>query len=90
MEKKHCKNVNFGPILEKVIFLKWKLKTGLNELLKCPKFKKKFKREHTANFCFCPSNVSQNLAGKIRWQEKYLHIVTNSAHNIGANTDEYP
>ena len=60
----------------KLIFLKWKWKTGLNGSIKCPKFEKKFKRERTANFYFCPSNVSHNLGWKNQMKEKYLHFVT--------------
>ena len=58
---------------------------------KCPKFEKKFERERTANFYFCPSNVSNNLGRKTRWKEKCLHIVTRIPLTMsGANTDEYP
>ena len=43
------------------------------------KFEKKFERERTANFCFCPSIVSHNL------------VVTRIPLTMsGANTDEYP
>ena len=51
-------------------------KTGLNGSNKCSKFEKKFERERTANFCFCPLNVSHNLGRKTRWKEKCVHIVT--------------
>ena len=63
----------------------------MNELLKCPKFEKNFERERTANFCFCPSNVSHNLGRKNQMiREISSHCDKNSAHNIEANTDEYP
>ena len=66
-------------------------KTGLNESLKCPKFEKKFERERTANFCFCPSNVSHNLGRKTRWKEECLQFLTRIPLTMsGANTDEYP
>ena len=68
-----------------------RIKTGLNGLLKCPKFEKKFEREATANFCFFPSLVSHNLGRKKQMiREISSHCDKNSAHNIGANTDEYP
>ena len=61
---------------------------GANKYLK---FEKKFERERTANFCFCPSNVSHNLGWKNQMiRELSSHCDKNSAHNIGANTDEYP
>ena len=43
-----------------------KIKTVLNGSNKCLKFDKKFERKRTANFCFCPLNVSHNLGDKIR------------------------
>ena len=67
------------------------MKTGLNGSIKCPKFEKKFERERTANFCFCPSNVSHNLGWKNQIKREIsTHYDKNSFHNIGANTDEYP
>ena len=68
--KTHRKNVNFGPILNKFIFLKWKSKTGLNGPLKCPKFEKQLECKRTANFNFCPSHLSHNLGQKTRRKEK--------------------
>ena len=68
-----------------------KIKTGLNGPNKWQKFEKKFEHEHTANFCFCSSNVSHNLGRKTRWEEKCLHIVARIPLTMsGANTDEYP
>ena len=53
--------------------------------------RKKIERERTANFCFCPSNVSHNLGRKNQMiREISSHCDKNSAHDIGANTDEYP
>ena len=63
----------------------------MNGLNKCPKFEKKFERERTANFCFCPSNVSHNLGRNNQIiREISSHCDKNSSHNIEANTDEYP
>ena len=76
---------------KKYIFLKWKWKTGLIGRIACPKFEKKFECERTANFCFCPSIVSHNLGRKNQMiREISSHCDKNSAHNIWANTDEYP
>ena len=74
-QKKHREKVNFGPISEKFIFLKWKQKTGLNGSNKCPKFEKKFEREHTANFAFAIQMWLTIWAGKPGDK--------NSAHNVG-------
>ena len=64
---------------------------NLNGPLKCPKFEKKFKREPTANFCFCPSHVSQNLGQKNHMiREISSRCDKNSFYHIGANTVEYP
>ena len=56
----------------------------MNKLNKCPKFEKKYERECTANFCFCPSNVSHNLGWKNQMiREISSHCDKNSAHNVG-------
>ena len=58
---------------------------------KMSRIEKKLEREHTANFCFCPSFVSHNLGRKTRRKEKCLHIVTRIPLTMsGENTDEYP
>ena len=63
--KKHRKNVNFGPISKKFIFLKWKWKTGLNGPIKSPKFEKKFERERTSNFCILWADCEQIVSDKV-------------------------
>ena len=68
-----------------------KMKNWIECTNKMTKFEKKFKRECTAYFCFCPSNVSHNLNQKNQMtREISSYCDKNSSHNIGANTDEYP
>ena len=47
-------NVNFGLISKKIIFLKWKWKTGLNGPKKCPTFKKKIRTRTYCKFLLLP------------------------------------
>ena len=58
-------------------------KTGLNGPNKCPKFEKKFERERTANFCFCPLNCESQFGPENHMiREMFSHCDKNSAHNV--------
>ena len=77
--KKLDKNVNFGPIAKKNIFLEWEWKTGLNGPIKCPNFEKKSNGNVLQVFSFAFHIVSHNVKGKPKWSQKSSHNVENKS-----------
>ena len=58
-------------------------------MLKWSKFEKKFKRQRTANFCFCLPHCDWQSGAETKWSQKSFHIVSGIPYTMwGTNLNE--